>query len=179
MRTLTFENFDTSTNYGVESVVSGRLGPARGLVSASFFRSTTNGNALTEGLNADSWAFSARANGSAPIAFVDGLDVQGFWFYRGPQAFPGGEREAFTWADLALRQTLMRDQASLTFRVSDVFDTRRFRFSVGNDQFFQEGERRWSQRRVSLTFAYTFGQEAKQRRQSRQGRGGGDDGGDL
>jgi hypothetical protein len=144
-------------------------------VSASFFRASTESNAATEGLNADSWAFSARVNGSAPISLVPGLDLQGFWFYRGPQDFPGGRREAFTWADLALRQALMRDQASLTLRVSDVFDTRRFQFSVGNELFAQEGERRWSQRQVSLTFSYTFGQEQKQRRQNRDG-GGGDEG---
>ena len=178
VRTLTFQNFDTGTNYGVESVVSGRLGGARGLVSASFFRASTESNAATEGLNADSWAFSARVNGSSPISFVPGLDVQGFWFYRGPQDFPGGRREAFTWADLALRQALLRDRASLTFRVSDVFDTRRFRYSVGNELFAVEGERRWSQRQVSLTFAYTFGQESKQRRRNRGG-GGGGDGGDF
>lgn len=74
----------------------------------------------------------------------------------------------------------MDRKGTLTLRVSDVFDTRRWRSVTFNEDFYSEGEFQWRPRTITLGFTYQLRQTSKrgerpQRQRQNDGDGGGED----
>ncbi len=175
--TLTFRNFDNSDSYGAEVVGTLRLGKKlSGFASFNAYRVVTDGSSVDTDLANDAVSWSTRMN--ATLNVRQGLDVQFFYFYRAPIDVAQGRISSFSVANLAVKQSLLNDKASLSLRLSDPLNRMGFRFEVDDDTFYQLGERKWESRIAYLTFTYNFG---KQPRQSRRGnrpqedRGGFDD----
>ncbi|MFT4606214.1 MAG: outer membrane receptor protein involved in Fe transport, partial [Rhodothermales bacterium] len=166
--TTTWRNFDQSDSYGAELIGSVRFGRRfSGFASFNAYRVVTDASSLGEDLASSDLSWSTRANLSFNVR--EGLDLQGFWFYRAPREVAQGRIASFQVANLSVRQKLLNDKASLSLRISDPFNQMGFSFELDSPTFYQLGERNWESRRATLTFTYNFGQAPKQRRNQPRG----------
>lgn len=165
--TSTFENFDTSDSWGLEAIGTVRVGTRMNAhVSFNAFKVVTDGSNVDASMTNDALGWMSRAN--ATFSVRPGLDVQASYFYRAPMDVEGGRMSSRSMADVALRQKLLKDKASVSLRMSDVFNTMGFHMIREDELFFQEFDRKWDAQRIGLTFTYNFGQTQRQRRRGQE-----------
>lgn len=158
----TFENFDTRDSWGAEMIARLELGDwMSGFTSMNVYRVVTDGSNLDTDLSNDAYGFSMRTNASFAVA--PGLDLQVSHYYRAPIETERGRVSSRSSADIAVRQRLMNNRASLSLRARDVFDQRNFHVIRDDALYFQESRSNWDARQVSLTFRYNFGQPDRDR----------------
>lgn len=164
----TVQNLATDESYGVEIINSfegrGALAGLRGYVSLEGFRSVSDD--AGGDLQNDAFGWGGRVNASYDFGArtaLDGLTLQANLRYRAPMDTEQGRRGAFTFLNLALRQQLLGDRASLTLNFRDPFGLAGFDFVLDQPRLYQESERRWGAQQVGLTFTYNFGQQQRQR----------------
>lgn len=168
---LTFENFSTTDNVGVDVTTSYR--PADWLnvfVSGSVFQFELDASNVEANVKQTATQYSFRANVSATI--MEGLDVQMMYMYRAPMDIVGGTINAFQFGDLAIVQKLFDNKATVGLRVSDVFKTMGFSIDRTYAGYYQTFERLWNSRTLNLTFSYTFGSPVRPPRPRQQDGGG-------
>jgi outer membrane receptor protein involved in Fe transport len=168
--TTTFQNVATTDSYGADFNTSIRRGRLTGFGGLSAFRQVTDASNVGAGVGSDAFGWSARMN--ATFKITPRLDAQGFLMYRAPMATEQGRVSGRQMFNLALRQKLMGDRASVSLRVVDPFNTMRFRSLTDDERFYQETERRMGARGVFLSFSYNFGQQPRVRREQQPERGG-------
>ena len=168
--TLTFANFDESDSYGAEFVGTYRVGKRfSGFVNLSAYRVVTDASNVESDLSNDAFSWSGRMNGTLTL-FTD-LDVQFSYFYRAPFDIADGRIDAMHGADLALKQSFLDDRASLSLRISDLFNTRGFSIQRDGKDYYLELEHRRDTRTAWLSFSWNFGQEENRRRREGSGEG--------
>jgi outer membrane receptor protein involved in Fe transport len=165
--TTTFQNVATSDSYGADVNGSLRLGRVSGFGGFSAYQQVTNGSNLASDLSNKAFGWSARGN--ATIKVTPSLDLQGFLMYRAPMKNEQGRVSAMTMTNLALRQKLLGDAASVTLRVMDPFKTMGMSFVTSDDTFYQTSQRRFGARGLFLSFNYTFGQQPRVREREPEG----------
>lgn len=78
--------------------------------------------------------------------------------YESPSVIPQGRRIAEFDVDFAVKKDFLKNKkASLTFAVSDVFNTRRWGAVYDTEKFYQDAYRRWNVRNFRISFSYKFG----------------------
>lgn len=160
------ENLSTENSMGFEFVVSSDIfewWKVNG--SANFFRSIVNGENLGENFYADVYSWFARINSRMDLKV---FDFQTMFNYRAPRKTTQGRREAYSYVDLALARDVFGDKGTLSLKVSDLFNSRRFRSTSEGDNFYIERQYRRSVTQVTLGFTYRLNQE-KHRERSREG----------
>ena len=178
--TSTWTNLGTEQDFGLELI---------GVVSPwSWWRMTLSGNLYynqaqgtdPDGRELSNSAFGYTARMNSTFRIPKDFTAQANLFYRGPGVGIQGTRNAFGSLDLSVRKDFLDKKAALTLRVSDVFNTRRFRFTVDEETFLQNREFQRESRIGWLTFSYKFGKQQfdRRRRGNFNGGGGGDFGGD-
>ncbi len=174
--TLTYENFNVSDSYGTEFVGTWRAGSwLSGFLNFSVYRIVLDGDNVDSDLSNDAIGWSGRANSTVTI--IPGLDVQASYFYRAPVSISGGEISAMHGADIAVKKTLFGERASLSLRVSDIFNTRNFSLQRDTPEYYIEVDRRRTSQVAWLTFSYDFGSDQKSRNRRRSDRDSDDGGG--
>lgn len=164
---VSFKNLDTGSSWGTDVNGSLRLGKTfSGLAGFNLFRMVTDGTSGAASLSSDAVTWSARVNGTYNLSPRTAL--QGSYFYRAPMEIEGGRFSSSSNANFSIRQKVMGEKATVSLRVSDPFDTNRFRVEAGDDNVFQLTERRFNSRAVHLTFQYNFGQAPKIRQRPQQ-----------
>lgn len=138
-----------------------RLGRVTGFGGFSAFRQVTDATNISTDLTSSAFGWSARAN--ATFRVTPRLDAQGFLMYRAPMNTEQGRMSGMSMMNLALRQRLMGDRASVSLRIVDPFNTMRFAFQTSDPRFYQESERRMGARGAYLSFSWNFGQQPRQR----------------
>jgi len=163
---ISFQNLATSNSWGSDLNGSLRLGKLfNGFAAFNVFKMVTDGGSLsTLSSNAVSW--SARANASLTVDPT--LTLNANYFYRAPMNIERGRFGAIQMAQLSMRKKIMSDQAAVSLRVADPFNTMKFKVNVGDDNVRQITERSFDQRAVYLTFQYNFGQVPKIRQPPQQ-----------
>ena len=173
------QNLDTADAYGAEGVVSFEgIGGLKGFVSLEGYRLQTDGATDTAALSSDAIGWGGRVNASYRLGDRFGLgdlDLQATARYTAPIDTEQGRVGARTFVDLALRQKLLANRASLTLQASDPLGLAGFSYTIDQDQLFEQLERDWGAQEIGLTFSYTFGRQERQRDPDRGGREGGGD----
>lgn len=174
----TFENLDTSDSYGVELISSfEEIGGLSGYLSFEGFRVQTEGATDTEALSNDAFGWGGRLNANYRFGDRFGLgplDLQATARYSAPLDTEQGRVGARSWFDLALRQRLFDERASLTLQLRDPLGMAGFEYTLDQPRIYQEFERDWGAQQIGLTFSYTLGQqESDGDRQRGEGRDGG------
>lgn len=170
--TLTFQNLDTSDSWGAEFIGTLQLG-RRLTAYASFnlYKVVTDGSNVDSDLSNNAIGYSSRAN--ATLNVRPGLDLQLSYFYSSPLDIENGRIAARQMTDLALRQKLLGDKASLSLRASDVFGTMGFHLWREDARFAQEVDRAFNAQQIGLSFSYNFGRPARNNRRDRREQGDG------
>ncbi len=171
--TVSWENFATTETYGAEVVGTFRLKDRlRGFANLSLYQFDLDGNNIETDLTNNSFGWSV--SGNATVSILSWLDFQANYFYRAPIKISRGEITAMQSFDGALRASFLNDKASLSLRVSDIFNRMKFDLYRDDPNYYIEIDRKWESRRATLTFSWNFGQQDQNRQRRRQRRDGGD-----
>jgi ferric enterobactin receptor len=162
---ISFRNLDTSRSWGADMNGQVRAGKLTGLASLNIFKVVTDGGSASS-LSSDAVSWMGRLNGS--YTATPGTTVQATYFYRAPMNFERGRFSGTSAAGLSIRQKLPRDNAFITLRASDIFNTSRFRAEVGDDHIIQLTDRTFASRALHLSLQYNMGQAPRVRRRQEQ-----------
>ncbi len=174
IRTTSFQNFLSSENYGIELVAMIR--PTdwwRINTDANLSHTTVDASNLEAELTASGTTFGGKIMSNMTV--WKQLEIQSFLFYRSPSFSPQGIRRQMFWFDIGLQKSVLKDKGTISFRLSDVFNTRLFNIDVEGDNFILDMQFRRESRIGYLGFSYRFGKEEKKKGRGR--RGGGRSGG--
>jgi outer membrane receptor protein involved in Fe transport len=170
MTSVSFQNLATSNSWGADLNGSLRLGPKfSGFAGFNAFKMVTDGGS-TSALGSNSVTWMGRVNASSEVTRTTML--QGAYFYRAPMKLERGQFEAVHGANLAIRQKVNGDKASVTLRVNDPFGTQKFRVRAGDDLVTQITERNFGARMVWLSFQYNYGRPPRVRQVRQEDQGG-------
>ncbi|GAB3180039.1 TonB-dependent receptor [Telluribacter humicola] len=173
----TFLNLARSYSYGIELVANQdivRWWKANGNFSY-FFRSIIGGDPdLPNVLTQTNRSWTARVNNS--FTFAKGFDGQLSVNYRSPFIIPQGEILGFFNVDFGMKKDVMNGRGTVNLRVSDIFNTLKFRIRTYGEGFesYMLGKR--ETRIAFIGFTYRFGKQIKQLQREREQRGDGGDG---
>ncbi|NNF75359.1 MAG: TonB-dependent receptor [Flavobacteriaceae bacterium] len=165
-------NLATNERYGGEITATYR--PSRKFnLNANFnlFQSVTRGDFAGQNFDAENLSWFARLN--AKYTLPADIDWQTRLFYRGPRETAQSKSKGIFSTDLAFSKDLLEDKASLAFRISDLFNSRKRQSESFTPTFNSDSEFQWRQRTFNLSFTYRFNQKKQQER--RQQNGGDDD----
>lgn len=141
----------------------------------NFFRSITKGQYEGQDFNAEAYTWFGRV--SNRFTLWKKVDVQATFNYRAPRNTTQGRSKALYHADLGISMDILDKNATLTFNVRDVFNSRRWRWVTEGADFYNEGDFQWRARQMSLTMNYRINRK-KDMKPERDGEGGeGMDGG--
>ncbi|MFC5411754.1 TonB-dependent receptor domain-containing protein [Larkinella bovis] len=154
------ENLATEDSYGAEFTTSYSFYKWWKLDgSFNFFRAVTNGANLDTDFHSDTYSWFVRANNR--LTLWTNTDMQLRANYEAPQQTPQGRRKSIATLDFAVSKDIMKNKATLTLNVIDVFNSRRFRSITEGPNFFTENNSQGRLRQVNLTFNYRLRQAKK------------------
>ncbi|WP_225309609.1 outer membrane beta-barrel family protein [Larkinella humicola] len=154
------ENLATEDSYGAEFTSS--FTPVKWWKmdgSFNFFRAVTNGDNLDANFQSDTYSWFVRATNRLTV--WEKTDVQLRANYEAPQLTPQGKRKAIATLDFAVSKDIMKNNATLTLNVIDVFNSRRFRSITEGTNFYTETNSQGRLRQINLTFNYRLRQAKK------------------
>jgi ferric enterobactin receptor len=165
--TIRFRNLDSGDSWGTDMNGSLRLGKAfSGFAGFNVFKMVTDGGSAASAVSSDAVTWSGRLNGTFNLS--ERTALQAMYFYRAPMDIEGGRFSSMSMANFSLRHRLPGDKTTLSLRVSDPFNTMRFRVEAGDDNLTQLTERRFNARAVHLTVQYNFGKAPKIRQRPQE-----------
>ncbi|WP_247234295.1 TonB-dependent receptor [Telluribacter sp. SYSU D00476] len=127
--------------------------------SFNFFRAITDGGNVDTNLQSDTYSWFTRA--SSRFTLFKTTDLQFRGNYEAPQLTPQGRRKAIATLDLAMSRDILRNNATLTLNVLDVFNSRKFRTITEGFNFYTETNSQGRLRQINLTFQYRLHQAKK------------------
>lgn len=164
-------NFDNSISYGLEATIDmAFLKMFKVNMNASYFNSIVNGDSVKN----ESFSWMSRMTLSARV--WKNLDIQLSGNYRGPMVMPQGESKPGWGVDLALKKDILDEKASISFRISDIFNTQKWDMYMSGTGFYFHHIRKREMRSIYLSFTYKIngGANGKFKKKMENG-GGGDD----
>jgi hypothetical protein len=155
--TATFANVATVRTLGADVNANIRKGKLNLNTGGGLFDYQSEGGVLST----ETFAWNARAN--LNYAFNKVLDAQVLANYNAPRTVEGGRQLSMLMTNFALRRKLWKDAGNLTVRLSDPFNTMRFKMRTSTGQISELTERRFGSRAFVLTFSRNFGTQLKLR----------------
>ncbi|WP_409014614.1 TonB-dependent receptor domain-containing protein [Emticicia sp. 21SJ11W-3] len=162
------ENLATENSFGYEFTTS--LTPYKWWKldgSFNFFRAITNGANFDASLKSDTYSWFTRM--TSRFTFWNNTDFQIRGNYEAPQQTPQGRRKAIAVMDLAVSKDIMKNNATVTLNVSDVFNSRIYRSITEGPNFITESRGQGRLRQVNLTFNYRLHQAKKKTKEPAEG----------
>jgi outer membrane receptor protein involved in Fe transport len=162
------ENLATENSFGYEFTTA--LSPYKWWKldgSFNFFRAIINGANFDASLKSDTYSWFTRL--TSRFTFWKNTDFQIRGNYEAPQQTPQGRRKAIAVMDLAVSKDILKNNATLTLNVSDVFNSRIYRSITEGVNFYTESRGQGRLRQVNLTFNYRLHQAKKKTREPVEG----------
>ncbi|MCO5723653.1 TonB-dependent receptor domain-containing protein [Robiginitalea marina] len=171
-------NLSTNQRYGAEAAVL--YNPTRWLrinSSFNFFRFVTEGefNGVDYGAENNSWF----ARFSSKVTLPAKIDWQTNAFYQGPNQNAQTKTEGIFSVNLAFSKDIMKDNGTILFNVSDLFNSRKRRSFTQTDFFTSDSEFQWRVRTITFSFIYRFNEAKKRNGRGRQGGDYDEEGGEF
>ena len=125
--------------------------------------------------NFDNIATSWFTRISSKVTLPYKVDWQTNLTYNAPQNSAQGKRLDMTSVNLAFSKDILKDKGSITLNVSDLFNTRKRRFTNEIENVVSSySEFQWRQRQITLAFTYRFNKKKNERENQRREDGGGE-----
>lgn len=171
-------NLDRGRNYGIELINTLRIGKKLELTaSANGYKSEIIGRADDENIDANGYLFSGNLQGGYKLP--GNIQAQFTYFYRSPGVRPQGRISTIQSFDLGFRKDVMDKKGAITLRVTDLFNTRKYRFDTELSSLTTRSEFQRESRIVYIGFQYSLQQLKPERKSGGRSGGGGGDGGDF
>ncbi len=154
------ENMATENSFGAELTGSWSVTQRWKMDgSVNFFRAITDGSNVNETFESDTYSWIARL--LSRVTVWKNTDVQFRGNYEAPQQLPQGRRKSLATLDISATKDIMKDKATLTLNIIDVFNSRKFRHITEGANFYSSGVSQGRLRQVNLTFNYRLRQAKK------------------
>ncbi|HMQ61261.1 MAG TPA: TonB-dependent receptor [Flavilitoribacter sp.] len=125
----------------------------------NFFRAVTDGGNLGAGFQSDTYSWFTRL--TSRFTFWKNTDLQARCNYEARMQTPQGYRKPLWYLDLAASKDFLKDNATITVNVSDLFNTQRFRSVTEGDNFYTYSDFQRRPTQVNLTLSYRLHQQKK------------------
>ncbi|MBL7815319.1 MAG: TonB-dependent receptor [Saprospiraceae bacterium] len=132
--------------------------------SVNFFRAITDGANIESALESDTYSWFARH--TSRFSLPQNIDLQVRASYEAPQKTPQGERKSLYYVDLGANKDVLKGKGTITFNVSDVFNSRRMRTITEGVNFYSYSDFQGRRRQMNLTFAYRLNQTKQMAKKS-------------
>ena len=180
---LTSGNAESAKNLGGSVIINYRPMPlASFMLTTWWWRSETTGGQYEEDMTGTSYGMHNRGQLTLNIPTVARLELSVGG--RGTMKITSGTIPANYAADLGIEKSFLNNRLSVTLKVNDLFDNRKFIIDTRQDYelYTQEmyAERKRGRRTTSLNLRYNFGKQQKKKWDRRNfGRGNGGGGMDM
>ena len=180
---LTSGNAESAKNLGGSVIINYRPMPlASFMLTTWWWRSETIGGQYEEDMTGTSYGMHNRGQLTLNIPTVARLELSVGG--RGTMKITSGTIPANYAADLGIEKSFLNNRLSVTLKVNDLFDNRKFIIDTRQDYelYIQEmyAERKRGRRTTSLNLRYNFGKQQKKKWDRRNfGRGNGGGGMDM
>ncbi len=165
--TISFKNLAKANSWGTDVNGNFRLGKRfSGFLGGNVFKIVTEGGSTTSVAGTDAVTWSARVNGTAEITPT--VSLQGFYMYRAPMKVEGGRFSKMQFTNITFKKKVDGDNSSLSLRLSDPFNTGKFRVQAGTGGMTQITERSMGNRAAYLTYQWNYGQTPRVRQSQPQ-----------
>lgn len=166
-------NLATEDRFGFEFTLTYRPNQKWNLNgNFNLFQQQTRGDYNGTSFDADNLSWFVRLNNKYTLP--GNIDWQTRLFYMGPSEDAQNKSKGMFSTDLAFSKDLFKDQASIAFNVSDLFNTRKRQTTSTTPTYVSYSEFQWRQRSFNISFTYRFNQQ-KKRQENQRGQEGGDD----
>lgn len=165
-------NFGISDDYGLE--LTGQVNVFKWWSingNINLFKSCTTGDYKEKHYTTDSYNLMGRLVFKFNFKKICNFQFTGH--FMGPRDEPLGFREANYWIDFAASRDILKDKATLSLNVRDLFGTRSHNGESWGDNFWQYSKGSWSKTTVTLNFNYRINDNGQKKQ--RNDNGGGDD----
>ncbi|MFT3746830.1 MAG: TonB-dependent receptor [Agriterribacter sp.] len=162
------ENLTTENSFGAE--FTGSYSPWNWWKidgSFNFFRAITDGSNLDDEFKSDTYSWLFRLLSRTTV--WKNTDIQLRGNYEAPQQTPQGRRKSLATLDFAVSKDIMKNNATLTLNIVDVFNSRKYRSVIEGSNFYIVSNSQGRMRQVNLTFNYRLRQAKKKIKESLQG----------
>lgn len=159
----TWRNIAKNLSYGLELTASSPLFDwFRANASFTYFKNEFEGFNTT---NSDySWLGKLNTNFSLSKDFNFQINFN----YNAPNVTPQGKVKEQYSTDFAMKKDFMDGRLSLTFRVSDIFNTRKYETETFGQNFLTNSYRKWESRVAYLGISYRLSPGNNKERQRKQ-----------
>ncbi len=172
---MTSDNLDYGESYGTELVVDHEFYKWWKMsLNLSYFRNVIKGDNTTTSMSNDNYSWTSRLNTTLVLPKMFYVQINAF--YRGPMVTPNGEMAEMFNADLAVRKDIIKDKLTANLRLSDVFNTMKFKNYSEGTGYTAETERKRETRILYAGLSWKIGggikQKARKKTDTNQGGGG-------
>ena len=159
-------NLSSQDRYGFEFTTNFRPNKKINLSgSFNFYGFDTKGEFNGQSFDNSDTTWSTRF--SSRITLPGKIQWQTRLSYRGAQVNAQSDRKGIFSANIAFSKDLFKDNGTMVFNVSDIFNTRKRQGTTYTANSKTYSEFQWRQRQVSLSFTYRFNQKKNQRQPKR------------
>ncbi|NNK19597.1 MAG: TonB-dependent receptor, partial [Maribacter sp.] len=128
---------------------------------------------IVQNFDADNFTWFSRLSAKLPLPGK--IDFQANAFYRGPTENAQSKRKGILSSNLAFSKDVIKDKATLSLNVSDLFNSRKRISETRTDNVFTYSEFQWRVRSIRLSFLYRFNDPQSQRNRNGERNNGRDD----
>ena len=158
------ENIATEENMGAEFSINYSPSSKLDLTwSGNIFYSTLNAENLSLSSQTEFTSWTSRLNAKTELPWK--IDLQLMVNYRGPRRYPQGELKGMLFTDAGLSKDFLGDKMTVSFRMSDIFNTQWYKSETRGDNFYIYSEGQWRARRQSyINITYRLNQKKRRER---------------
>jgi outer membrane receptor protein involved in Fe transport len=167
--TLTsFVNYASSKSYGAELIFNSQPVQFWNINgSVSYYKTKIDASNISSAYVNEGSTWSGRVSSSLFLPYQFSLQLS--YFYSGDILAAQATVEPFSSFDAALRKDLFDGKLTATLRVSDIFNTLKFRVNINNDVNFRELlVRKRDTRVLNFSLSYKFGEADKNQQRRRR-----------
>ena len=151
------ENLNGENAYGAEMTLSYTAQKWwKSDLNLNLFRAEVDGSNINEDYVNETFSWFARYSSRFTIQNDSYLQVRAN--YEAPQNIAQGRRKAIYFIDLAFNTQIFQSKGTLTFNVTDIFNSRRSRIITQGKSFFTDRNAQRQQRQINLTIGYKINQ---------------------
>tara|TARA_B110000008_G_scaffold52447_1_gene51658 strand:- start:53460 stop:55931 length:2472 start_codon:yes stop_codon:yes gene_type:complete len=137
----------------------------------NLFNSETIGSYEGTSFDAENLSWFARLNATIKLPFD--LDWQTRMFYSGPRETAQSKSRGLFSMSGALNKDILKDKGTISFRISDIFNSSKRITETYTPTFYSYGERQWRQPTYIFNLTYRIKQKKNQRRRGQTNQEGG------
>ncbi len=174
----TFQNLRERVRLGAEFTAAGKFTSwLSGRANFNMYQSYIVADNLIEDINQSGFSWFTRVSAMVDLPWE--LQSQLTYNYMAAEPTGQGFREPITSLDIAFSKDFLDEQLNVSLRMTDIFNTRQWEYSIRADDFQQDFLRKRESRIFYVSLTYRFGNQDKSRTSDRMGGGEGGGGDDM